>query len=60
MVGNKAICYQGILRVFRNAVVGFLRTQLPSAMPNDHIQQMQRLFRDPPYWSVLWPHQNLI
>lgn len=44
MVGNNAICYQGIQRVFRNAVVGFLRARLPRAFPNDHLQQIKRLF----------------
>ena len=44
MVGNNAICYQGIQRVFRNAVVEFLRTRLPRAFPNDPLQQMKGLF----------------
>lgn len=44
MVGNNAICYQGIQRVFRNAVVLFLRERLPLLFPNDHLQQMKRLF----------------
>ncbi len=44
MLDNNAICYQGIQRVFRNAVVGFIRERLPRAFPNDHLQQMKRLF----------------
>jgi hypothetical protein len=44
MLGNNAICYQGIQRVFRNAMVGFIRERLPRAFPNDHLQQMKRLF----------------
>ena len=46
MLGNSAICYQGIQRVFRNAMVEFLRVRLPRAFPNDHLQQMKRLFGD--------------
>lgn len=44
MLGNNAICYQGIQRVFRNAMVGFIRERLPRAFPNDHLQQVKRLF----------------
>lgn len=44
MLDNNAICYQGIQRVFRNAMVGFIRERLPRAFPNDHMQQMKRLF----------------
>ena len=44
MLDNNAICYQGIQRVFRNAIVGFLRERLPRAFPNDHQQQIKRLF----------------
>jgi tetratricopeptide (TPR) repeat protein len=44
MVGNNAICYQGIQRVFRNAIVSFLREHLPRVFPKDHIQQMKKLF----------------
>ncbi|MBI4890910.1 MAG: tetratricopeptide repeat protein [Acidobacteria bacterium] len=44
MLDNNAICYQGIQRVFRNAMVGFIRERLPRAFPNDHLQQMKRLF----------------
>ena len=46
MVGNNAICYQGIQRIFRNAIVGFLRERLPRVFPSDHVQQMKRLFGD--------------
>jgi tetratricopeptide (TPR) repeat protein len=46
MVGNNAICYQGIQRVFRNAMVGFLREHLPRIFPKDHVQQMKKLFGD--------------
>jgi tetratricopeptide (TPR) repeat protein len=44
MVGNNAICYQGIQRVFRNSVVGLLRERLPRVFPRDHVQQMKKLF----------------
>ena len=44
MVGNNAICYQGIQRVFRNTIVGFVRQHLPRIFPKDHVQQMKKLF----------------
>jgi hypothetical protein len=46
MIGNNAICYQGIQRVFRNAMVGFLREHLPRIYAKDHIQQLKRPFGD--------------
>jgi hypothetical protein len=46
MVGNTAICYQGIQRAFRNTIVGFLREHFPRIFPKDHVQQMKKLFGD--------------
>ena len=44
LVGNNAICYQGIQRTFRNAVVAFVRERLPRLFPEDHIQRMKKTF----------------
>lgn len=44
MIDNNSICYQGIQRVFRNSVVGFIRGRLPLVFPGDHLAQMKRLF----------------
>src|SRR5262249_30371265 len=46
LVGNNAICYQGIQRTFRNAIVVFVRTRLPRLHPTDHLQRMKKLFGD--------------
>ena len=44
LVGNNAICYQGIQRTFRNSVVQFLRERLPRLYPTDHVQRMKKVF----------------
>ena len=43
-LGNNAVCYQGLQRVFRNTVVGFLRARLTRLFPSDHAQRMKKLF----------------
>ena len=43
-LGNNAICYQGIQRTFRNAVVTFLRDRLARLFPEDHIQRLKKTF----------------
>jgi len=43
-LGNNAICYQGIQRTFRNAVVTFLRDRLARLYPEDHIQRLKKTF----------------
>jgi tetratricopeptide (TPR) repeat protein len=43
-LGNNAVCYQGIQRTFRNAVVAFLRDRLARLFPGDHIQRMKKTF----------------
>ena len=42
-VGNNALCYHGIQRVFPNTVVGFLREHLPHIFPVDHLQRVSPL-----------------
>ncbi len=44
ILGNNAICYQGIQRTFRNAVVAFLRDRLTRVFPGDHLQRIKKLF----------------
>jgi hypothetical protein len=44
MIGNNAICYHGIQRVFRNTIVVMLRDRLPRIFPKDHLQRMKGLF----------------
>lgn len=44
MIGNNAVCYQGLQRVFRNAIVEFLREHLPRVYPKDHVHQLKRPF----------------
>jgi len=48
-LGNNAICYQGLQRLFRNTVVGFLRHRLPRIFPTDHAQRMKKLFGE--HWE---------
>jgi hypothetical protein len=43
-LGNNAICYQGIQRLFRNAVVLFLRGRLSHLYPDDHVQRLKKIF----------------
>lgn len=49
LVGNDAICYQGLQRTFRNSVVAFLRDRLPHLYPLDHLERVKRLF--PEEWA---------
>lgn len=44
MVGNNSICYEAIQRVFRNAVVDYLRVRMGEVFPNDHIEKLKRPF----------------
>ena len=44
ILGNNAICYQGIQRTFRNAVVAFLRDRFARLFPADHIQRLRKNF----------------
>jgi seryl-tRNA synthetase len=37
ILGNNALCYQGIQRAFRNSVVTFLRDRLARLFPEDHV-----------------------
>lgn len=46
MVGNNAIVYQGLQRVFRNAIVDFLRTHLRRLFGRDASNQVKRIFGD--------------
>jgi tetratricopeptide (TPR) repeat protein len=43
-LGNNAVCYQGIQRTFRNAVVTFLRDRLTRLFPEDHTQRVKKTF----------------
>jgi tetratricopeptide (TPR) repeat protein len=45
-VGNNAVCYHGIQRIFRNAVVSFLRERLSRLFPDDHVNRLKKLFGD--------------
>lgn len=44
LLGNNAVCYQGIQRIFRNSVVGFLRERFVRLYPQDHLQRMRKIF----------------
>jgi tetratricopeptide (TPR) repeat protein len=44
LLGNNAICYQGIQRAFRNTVVTFLRERFACLFPEDHLQRMKKIF----------------
>jgi len=44
VLGNNALCYQGIQRTFRNAVVLFLRDRLAYLFPDDHIERLKKTF----------------
>lgn len=45
-IGNNALLYEGLQRIFRNTVVGFLREHLPRIFPGDHIQRIKKIFGD--------------
>ena len=57
IIGNNAICYQGIQRVFRNSVVSFLRERFPRLFPNDHNLRLKKLFGDD--WTKAAENANL-
>jgi tetratricopeptide (TPR) repeat protein len=44
LVGNNALCYEGIQRQFRNTVVSFLRERMKAAFPNDHAVRLTKPF----------------
>ena len=51
MIGNNAICYEAIQRVFRNAVVDYLRKRMADIFPSDHIERLKRPFANE--WPAL-------
>jgi hypothetical protein len=44
MSDNNVICYEGIQRVYRNAIVQLLRTSLTHAFPQDFLQKLRSPF----------------
>jgi tetratricopeptide (TPR) repeat protein len=44
LVGNNALCYEGIQRHFRNTVVSFLRERMKAAFPNEHAVRLTKPF----------------
>lgn len=44
MQENMVICYEGIQRIYRNAVVRFLRSSLIKAFPNNAIEKLKEPF----------------
>src|ERR1043166_4925153 len=44
VVGINAYCYQGIQRVFRNALVSFIRERMSTVFPADHVEKLKRPF----------------
>lgn len=44
ILGNNAICYQGVQRTFRNAVVAFIRVRFARLFPADHVQRLKKTF----------------
>jgi tetratricopeptide (TPR) repeat protein len=45
-LGNNAICYQAVQRIFRNALVTFLRVRLSRLFPQDHSSRLKNIFGD--------------
>src|SRR5882672_7313996 len=43
-LSNLTLCYQGIQRVYRNAVVGHIRANLRRAFPADYLERAKRPF----------------
>ncbi len=43
-VANLTLCYEGIQRVYRNAVVDHIRTSLQRAFPTDYAEKVKRPF----------------
>ena len=46
LIGHNAVCYQGVQRTFRNAVVVFLRERLTRLFPDDHPERLKKTFGD--------------
>ncbi|MDR3483928.1 MAG: tetratricopeptide repeat protein [Bradyrhizobium sp.] len=44
MVGNNALCYEGIQRLFRNTVVDFLRARMRAVFPGDYAVRLTKPF----------------
>lgn len=43
-IANLTLCYEGIQRVYRNAVVGHIRTSLQRHFPADYLERVKRPF----------------
>ncbi len=56
-IGSNAICYQGIQRVFRNAVVSFLRDRMTRVFPKDWSSRLKKPFGDE--WAKAESNANL-
>jgi tetratricopeptide (TPR) repeat protein len=56
-LGSNAICYQGIQRIFRNAVVVFLRDRITRVFPQDFSNRLKKPFGDE--WTKAESNANL-
>jgi tetratricopeptide (TPR) repeat protein len=55
-LGINAICYQGIQRIFRNAIVIFLRTRMTAVFPQDYLSKLKKPFGGD--WAKAESHAN--
>lgn len=55
-LGINAICYQGIQRIFRNAIVIFLRTRMTAVFPQDYLAKLKKPFGGD--WAKAESHAN--
>lgn len=52
MSANNVICYEGIQRVYRNAVVQFLRASLTRVFPQDFLQKLRSPFQSEEWEAI--------
>src|SRR5271170_701874 len=43
-IGNNALCYEGIQRIFRNTLVSYLRIRMAEVFPSDHSEKLRKPF----------------
>ncbi len=51
-LSNFGICYEGIQRVYRNAIVRHLRTKLTAEFPSDFLEKLRKPFKEAEWKSI--------
>jgi hypothetical protein len=58
MLDNNGICYMGIQRIYRNAVLEFIRTKMINLFPDDNSERLKQLFNNE--WDKIKEHATVI